>query len=371
MKVLHIYDHFGINCGVMSVVMNWYRNIDKHKVKFDFLASKKTNFTYEDEILDGGGNVYYMSDTLSIASMPKIIINTRKFMKLHCKEYDVIHLHTHTFAYPYLYYAKKYGAKCCITHAHSISLGNTTLSSVRNKIMVLPLKRFSDKYLACSELAGDSLFKPLGIDNYKIIINGIDFDLYKYDEKIRANTREKLNIEKDCIVVTHISNMSSIKNTPFVIDVFNEILKMHKNCKLMLIGKNDLPLEVEQKINNYELSDFIINLGIRDDVADLLQVADVCLMPSKNEGFGIVAIECQANNLPIITSDGFPESVYVSDKIHLCELNAKKWASMSINYAKTRTTITNLETAKNLFDIKIITNELIKYYDEIKNDYIN
>lgn len=363
MRILQIYDHIGINCGIMSVIMNWYRNIDTDKIQFDFLVAERRNDSYEAEIKRLGGRVYYMSDMLSVSHLHEIIKNTKKFMKKNAKKYAAVHLHTHTFSYPYLYYAKKYGVVKRISHAHSISLGNTPLTNLRNRIMVYPLKFFANKYLACSDKAGTCLYGMLGIKKYETLLNGIDFEKYRYEAQKRIEMRKKLNLDKTDTAVIHISNMTKIKNVPFVIEVFSQ-MKLNKKCKLILVGKSELPQEVVRVIQDKGIVNDVINLGVRSDVPEILQAADVCLMPSESEGLGIVAIECQAANVPVLTSLGFPKDIYVSDIIQKCDLKSELWAEKALELTSKRELQVNLDTAKEKYDIKSIVQKIAQYYKE-------
>ncbi len=363
MRILQIYDHIGINCGIMSVIMNWYRNIDTDTIQFDFLVAEKRNASYESEIKSLGGSVYYMSDKLSVSHVPEIIKNTKKFMKENAKKYAAVHLHTHTFAYPYLYYAKKYGVAKRISHAHSISLGNTPLANLRNRIMVYPLKFFANNYLACSDRAGSCLYDMLGIKKYETLLNGIDFEKYKYDAQKRTEMRKKLNLDKTDIAVIHISNMTPIKNVPFVVKVFSQ-MNLIKKCKLILVGKSELPQEVVETIQDRGIENDVINLGVCSDVPDILQAADVCLMPSESEGLGIVAIESQAANVPVITSLGFPKDIYVTDIIQKCDLKSELWAEKALELISKRDLQVNLDIAKDKYDIKSIVQKIAQHYKE-------
>ena len=59
-KVLHLVSSLSINSGLMSVIMNYYRAIDRNKVQFGFLYFKKVpDITYEDEIKLMGGEIFY------------------------------------------------------------------------------------------------------------------------------------------------------------------------------------------------------------------------------------------------------------------------------------------------------------------------
>jgi len=79
---------------------------------------------------------------------------------------------------------------------------------------------------------------------------------------------------------------------------------------------------------------------MREDVPKLMQAADICLMPSIFEGFGIVAIEAQAASLPILISDRFPDEIMISDYIRVVSLeeSAEYWASNIVEFIQKKRT---------------------------------
>lgn len=370
MRILQIYDHIGQNCGIMSVIMNWYRNIDKSRFQFDFLVSFDRKPSYEEEIKSLGGNIYYLSRDPSLSSMHflRLVRRAKVFMRKNATKYDAIHLHTSTFAFPYLYYAKKYGAKCRIVHAHSVSLGNSKISSIRNRFMIKPVKNSANYFLACSDAAAYCLYSPLKIDIFDIILNGIDFDTYRFSSEKRTALRSQLGLDENTLAAVHISNMTAIKNVPFVIHTFAEMLKAKADAKLFLIGRDELPQDIKDAVRAYNAENNIINLGVRTDIPDLLQAFDICLMPSRSEGLGLVAVECQASGLPVITSTGFPDDIYVTELAVRCELNEHKWAAAAFEMADKRILDTDLTHAVEVFDIKNITQQLEIYYKTTVGD---
>lgn len=364
LRVLHVYDHIGINCGIISVVMNWYRNIDRSIVQFDFLVSCRRTISYHDEIVAMGGNVYYMNDseTLRINELTTLLQKSKKFMSENAKKYEIVHLHTNTFAYPYLFYAKKYGVPIRISHAHSMNWGNTTISSLRNRVLLIPLKKNSTYFMACSSEAGRSYFQPLGIHNFDIVLNGVDFKKYDRKKISMQHLRRNLEICDKTLIVGHVSNMSKIKNVPFVIDVFKIVHDRYPNSKLLLVGKDELPPGVSEKIEKLALKEHVINLGVRNDIPECLNAMDVCLMPSKSEGLGLVVVEAQAANVPVLTSLGFPKEVYVSELVKKLELDAIKWADAVIQVKILKKSEVNLDLAIANFEIRMIGKKIENTY---------
>lgn len=362
MKVLQIYDCDAVNCGIMSVILEWNRQLVKTDIHFDYLFSYHKEDFYATEITKLGGKVFYMEKGNRINNFSQFVKEVKIFMKLHKNEYSIVHLHTTTFSFPYLYYAKKYNIQIRIAHAHSIAFGNSKFNSIRNRLLIWPIKYLANYFLACSTLAGQAWFKNRGINNYNIILNGIDTTKYQYDDEKRKKIREELNLNEEDVAVIHISNMTKIKNVPFVLKTFNQMLKKNKRCVLYLAGRNELPKNVVQAIEEYKLVNYVVNLGIRKDISDLLQAMDVCLMPSKSEGLGIVAVEAQAAGVPVIVSKGFPKDVIVTSKIDVIDFDCKIWADVALEKSKERKNIYDVEKLKKQFDSSIIAKKMYGFY---------
>jgi N-acetyl-alpha-D-glucosaminyl L-malate synthase BshA len=111
-------------------------------------------------------------------------------------------------------------------------------------------------------------------------------------------------------VFIHISNFRSVKRTDDVVRIFHQI-KQRMPAKLLMIGEGpELPL-VRDLAADLGLREDVIFLGKQEDIACVLSIADVLLLPSAQESFGLVALEAMACGKPVISSDagGLPEVV--------------------------------------------------------------
>ena len=153
--------------------------------------------------------------------------------------------------------------------------------------------------------------KEVTNNNFKInkqidhVPNFIDLKLY--DKRFNKNLRSSY-ANSDEFILTHISNFRKVKRVNDVIDVFNLVSKMHK-CKLLMIGDGPERLEAEQLCRKYGLSNKIKFLGKLKLIENILSFADVFILPSKTESFGLVALEAMASKTVIIStnSGGLPE----------------------------------------------------------------
>jgi N-acetyl-alpha-D-glucosaminyl L-malate synthase BshA len=115
---------------------------------------------------------------------------------------------------------------------------------------------------------------------------------------------------KDEKILMHISNFRPVKRVGDVVDVFAKVVK-EVPSRLLLVGEGpDLP-KIQCKIRNMGLEDRVHFLGKQDDVAHVISIADLMLLPSEKESFGLVALEAMACGVPTIGSfaGGIPELV--------------------------------------------------------------
>lgn len=111
-------------------------------------------------------------------------------------------------------------------------------------------------------------------------------------------------------VLMHISNFRPVKRVSDVVDVFN-LVNMKIPTRLLFVGEGpDLP-KIQWKIKEMGLEDRVHFLGKQDDIAHVISMADILLLPSEKESFGLVALEAMACGIPTVGSmaGGIPELV--------------------------------------------------------------
>lgn len=111
-------------------------------------------------------------------------------------------------------------------------------------------------------------------------------------------------------VLMHISNFRPVKRVSDVVDVFN-LVNAEVPSQLLFVGEGpDLP-KIQWKVKELGIADRVHFLGKQDDIAHVISMADVLLLPSEKESFGLVALEAMACGIPTIGSlaGGIPELV--------------------------------------------------------------
>lgn len=320
--------------GVESVVMNYYRNIDRTKIQFDFICDNdSTNIPYE-EIESLGGKVILVPPYQKLIQYQKEL---RKVLKE--GNYKIVHSHINTLSVFPLYAAKKAGVPVRIAHSHSTTNKKEWKRNLMKQVLRPFSKLFATDYFCCSELAGRWLFGNKAYNNGKVYLlnNAIDLDKFKYNEKIRKEIRKDLKIKDNTLVIGHVGRFVEQKNHRYLIDIFNEIHKRNSNSILLLAGQGPLMEEMKEKVDVLGLSDSVNFLGQRNDASELYQAFDVFLLPSLYEGLGMVFVEAQAASLPSIASTEVPVIAQVSDKAIFIDLNEpiEAWVKVikeNINY---------------------------------------
>ncbi len=307
----------GTGGGIAAFCNNYFQAIDKKQFEFDFLTIAYQAFEiYRESIEAQGGNLACLGVT-SFKGIKGKISYMRAFKEyLKQNSYDIIHINMGSFFTVFLcsLVAKKYGRGAkVIAHSHS----NLIYTGI-NKIAVRLAKPFfpkvADYFLACSTPAGKYMFpnKVLLSDRYGIMKNAIDISNFLYDENQRLKLRQELGL-RDEIVIGHVGRFSVAKNHLFLVNVFDALVRIHKNSKLLLVGAGELQDKVREMVNDLGLEQKVIFTGLRNDVFRYLQVMDVFVLPSLFEGLSVVAIEAQASGLPLVASDNMPPETGVTE----------------------------------------------------------
>lgn len=350
--------------GVESVVMNYYRNIDRNKIQFDFICDNdSTNIPYA-EIESLGGKV------ILIPPYQKVI-KYHKELKRVLKEgnYKIVHSHINTLSVFSLFAAKCAGVPVRIAHSHSTTNKKEKRKNLMKQLLRPFSKVFATDYMCCSELAGRWLFGDKEYDkgNVYLLNNAIDLDKFRYDETVRREKRKELNIKDDTLVIGHVGRFVEQKNHRFLIDIFNEVHKQKENSILLLAGQGPLMEEMKEKVKILGIENSVKFLGQRNDINELYQAFDVFCLPSLYEGLGMVAIEAQVSGLLCFVSTEIPEIAKVTERIVFINLENKIeiWTEIIFKYLK------NVNRKNINFTDGIKKYDIIKEATKLEKKYLN
>lgn len=343
--------------GLETMLMNYYRNIDRAKIQFDFLTHRPNKSDYDDEILSLGGKVYY-APRLYPQNYPKYFKWMKNFFKEH-PEYKIVHSHIDIMSYLPLLAAKKNNIPIRIAHSHTTSI-DKDFKYLLKRYFKSKIKKVATNNLACGEEAGHFLFKS---SHFDVIPNAVDAEKFYFNKDIRQKKRKELGLENK-FVIGHVGRFCYPKNHKFLIDVFNETAKQDEKAILLLVGVGENYDKIKSYVSALELNDKVVFLGNRADTNELYQVMDVFVLPSLFEGIPLVGVEAQFADLPCIFSDAVSTEVQFNDNVQYANLNEplEKWAEIILS-TKNNDRDSNKDQIKNSkYDIKVAHKILEKYY---------
>jgi N-acetyl-alpha-D-glucosaminyl L-malate synthase BshA len=168
----------------------------------------------------------------------------------------------------------------------------------------------SDGVTAVSESLKRDSTAALGVRrDIHVIPNFLDCSEYRRrpDPELRARLCPPGQCEA---IVMHISNFRSVKRTSMVLEIFQRIL-LQVRARLVMVGDGPDRLAVERQAAEAGLTDLVDFVGEQYEVVSWLSTADLFLLPSAQESFGLAALEAMACEVPVIASrvGGLPEVI--------------------------------------------------------------
>ena len=319
--------------GVESVVMNYYRHMDRSKVQFDFYLAEGSSFPQREELEQLGAGITFIPPYSKPISYHKALYKAFKE-----KKYKIVHAHLSTMSVFPLFAAWRAGVPVRICHNHTTAYWGEGIKTLLKYILRPFNKVFATDYFACGETAGRWMYGNRCFDCGKVTVmpNAIDTQKFTYDPEARLALRKELGIPQDAFVVGHVGRFMYQKNHSFLIDIFAELQKEKSDTRLLLIGEGELMGQAKEKVQGLGIEKSVIFTGARSDVNKLYSVMDVFCLPSFYEGMPVVAWEAQANGLPCVFSDKVSKEVEQGG--NCCFLNLTqapdKWASVLLKSGK-------------------------------------
>ena len=267
--------------GVESVVMNYYKNIDRNRIQFHFLCDEdSTDIPYE-EIEKLGGKVIVIPPYQKLFKYQKELYRIFKE-----NNYKIVHSHINALSVFPLKIAKKAGVPIRIAHSHSTSNKKEWKKNILKMILRPFSKLYANNYFACTEYAGKWLFgkKVVERKELNVINNAIDLKKFEFNENTREDLRKELGIKEDVLVIGHVGRFMKQKNHEFLIDVFEKAIKQDDNIYLILVGQGPLEDKIKEMAKEKGIENKILFLGQRNDVNKLYQAMDIFVLPSLYEG---------------------------------------------------------------------------------------
>ncbi|MGA9040496.1 MAG: N-acetyl-alpha-D-glucosaminyl L-malate synthase BshA [Terriglobales bacterium] len=250
------------------------------------------------------------------------------------------------------------------------TLHGTDITLVGQDRSYLPITRFSieqsDGVTAISEYLRERTLREFEIkNNIQVIYNFVNCDLYVRDAD--AAQRKLEYAPKGERILVHLSNFRPVKRLTDVIEIFDRVHKKIPS-KLMLIGDGPDRSTAEWLANKKGIQRDVIFLGKQDNVHTKLALADVMLLPSQLESFGLAALEGMACKVvPIATNvGGIPEVIEHGKSGYLADVgDVDTMARYAIDLLSDESALAKMgQACRGVAQARFCTTKIIPQYEE-------
>lgn len=285
MKILHLYTHLNIVCGISKTIYQIATNTDESIQHVVYCHGGDALSKYKDACI----NVFISKlRSRGIINTFKSIFEIIAIMKK--DDIKIIHSHHRYFDLLAYFISCLYDVK--------------TVTSVQSKVFGKKIISYkSNSLIACSKSIKEHLIRYFRIDPKKITVvyNFVDIKEFNHRDE-QYSMKKKLNIEENCIVLGFVGRFSiKEKGIDILLESFRLISLTNKNVFLLFIGKGEDEGFIKEFVKKNKLN--IIILTPKDNIYSYMQLMDIIVLPSRVEPFGIVSIEAGFLKKPFIGSN--------------------------------------------------------------------
>ena len=284
-----------------------------------------------------------------------LLVLFKKYISTHGKP-DLIHLQTYEMGAVALKILKKYGIPYIVTE-HSSNLYNDKTRLSHDFLKKIYLK--SSFNIAVSPFFSDYLTKKFGIP-FNTIPNTVDTDKFTLKPKKKSS---KINL-------LHVANCVEIKQQKLLIQGYSEALKHNQLLNLTIVGDGPQLKSLKALVIELDIDSYVNFMGrlSNEDVKIQMHLADIFILTSKKETFGVVLIEALAVRLPCITTkSGGPEGIITDEELgQICDHNAEDIAKAILSVSSKEYDSKKIrEHVVSTYSSKIVAGQINKVYEKI------
>lgn len=317
-RVLHIMGCSDAG-GISSVVLNYYRHMDRTKFHFDIGLTIPTVGQNGRALQELGCEIHFLpmkSEGLTAfrKALAELLVQGK---------YDAIHVHESETCYVALQVAKKVGISCRVAHCHTTSPWEGVKGEIRRLSGCVLNYHFASRVIGCGQLAGERVFGKINMKRPKAIVipNAVDTRRFAFSEQVRREVRQELDLG-DSFTIGMVGRLSEEKNPGYGVELLPEL----PGAVLVMAGNGSEEEKLRQRIRELGLEERVRLLGRRADVERLYQAFDIYLLPSFTEGFPVAAVEAMASGLPVLLSDRITRELeFGSDVTYLPLERSEYW----------------------------------------------
>ncbi|TDU42888.1 glycosyltransferase involved in cell wall biosynthesis [Gelidibacter sediminis] len=281
------------------------------------------------------------------------------------KDYDIIHLHgfhlsvavASILARRKLIYTEhgNFGFGRQITNTDRLSFLLRRLFYKYCPVQICCNSKFTLNYVKSNFYNGKRLTL---IYNGSALFNSVNEDLkHKLNQKYLGK-----------FILGTTSRLAGFKRVDRLITAFSDYIKLNSNAVLVVVGDGIKREKLEQQVLDLKIRDYVVFEGYQQEVATFQSIFDVCVFPSENEPFGLVAVECYSKRKPVLVfrdGGGITEIVDVFQPEDVCQ--DSKDLLTRLEYYKTNRFIWKNDYNARLkyFSLERMEEDYYKKYKEI------
>ena len=252
----------------------------------------------------------------------KRLLQLRKIIKEN--KYDVAYFNmSESYSCIDIIAAKIFGIKKIAIHSHSSSAcgNNVIFKRILNFIFKFIIYWAVNSYYACSKKAAKWLFpkKIYETNSYDIIYNKVDYKKFDFNQERRNSIRKKLDIDNK-FVVGYVGRFKREKNYLFLIDILCKLKEKNKDVVLLCLCSGNPNKIIDYAKSKGVYDNFILVPPVKN-IYDYYSAFDAFVLPSKNEGSPIVAIEAQINGCPSYFSDRITDEILIGKSSEMLSID--------------------------------------------------
>ena len=227
----------------------------------------------------------------------------------------IVHTHTYKAGILGCWAAKMAGVPIIVHTPHgNIFYGHFSPLVTRFFMMVEEITAaLIDRLVALTEGERNDYVAFSIVNPNKIVTihSGVNIDPFTKSSVNIEEKKRSLGLNPQGLVVGTVGWLLPIKGPVYLLKAMAEIWQSHPQIQLIYVGKGDLEEDVKKEAYRIGVSDKVAFLGWRDDIPEIMQVLDIFVLPSLNEGMGRVLVEAMAAGRPIVASrvGGIPDLV--------------------------------------------------------------
>lgn len=251
-------------------------------------------------------------------------------------------------------------------------------AKVKNWLVYYPIEKVLSKLTDCLITINNEDYN-IAINNFYCknvkYLDGVGIDLNKFTQtsvEVQQSLRESYCYGNNDFILIYVAELSHRKNQGLLIDAIDKVKNEIPNIKLLLVGSGAYEDKYKSQVRELNLDNNIKFLGYRKDISNLMQLSDVCVSSSRQEGLPVNIMEAMGTGLPVIVTDCRGNRDLIKDNRNGFVVNIDDIGEICKAIIKMHDSLEDREkfSKNNIIDIKkycqnIVTDELGEIYNGI------